>query len=56
MSGYIITGRPTHVFRPAWTDPATGQGHDCIDCPENSPFRCDDLTHPADTPTEFTRP
>lgn len=55
MSGYTITGRPTHVFQPTWTD-AKGHGHDCADCPENSPFRCDDLTHPSNTPTEFTRP
>lgn len=51
MSGYTIGNRPHHVFNDPDHD-----GHDCVDCPDWSPWRCDELAHPSDTPTEFTRP
>jgi hypothetical protein len=47
----MITGQPDHLFNDPDND-----GHDCVDCPEWSVFRCDDLAHPSDKPTEFTRP
>lgn len=46
----MILHKPDHP----WNDP-DGDGHDCVDCPEFSIWRCSQDAHPGQR-TEFTRP